>query len=109
VHLGFPAQPRYAHPKGAAIGSYRLPEGFIAVENGPKSERKDGAIAETYTHYPRMFQNGLIFQLVAALGRAVVLADYHSKLATGIAQDWGSVHTLNTLKDEGAPRAYSIG
>jgi hypothetical protein len=55
-----------------------------------------------------MFQNGLVFQFLAALGRAVVLADYHSKLAAGIAQDWGSIHTLNSLEEEGAPRAYSV-
>jgi len=61
VHLGFPAQPRYAHPKGTAIGSYRLPEGFIAVENGSETERKDGAVPETDTNYPRVFQNGLVF------------------------------------------------
>jgi hypothetical protein len=85
-----------------------LPEGFITVENGPKTERKDRAVSKADTHYPRMLQDGFIFQFLAAFGRAVVLADYHSKLAAGIAQDWGSVHTLNSLKEEGAPRAYSI-
>jgi len=108
VHLGFPAQPRNAHAKSAAVGSYRLPEGIIAVENGSETERKNGALPKTHTHDPRVFQNGLVFQLLAALGGAVVLADYHSKLAAGIAQDWGSIHTLNSLEEERAPRAYSI-
>ena len=85
-----------------------MPEGFITIENGPKTERKDRAVSKADTHYPRMLQDGLVFQFLTALGRAVVLADYHSKLAAGIAQDWGSIHTLNSLEEEGAPRAYSV-
>jgi len=56
-----------------------------------------------------MLQNGLVFQFLAALGCAVVLADYHGKLTAGIAQDRGSIHTLNSLEEERAPRAYSVG
>jgi len=107
VHLGFPAQPLDAYAKGAAVGSYRLSEGVITVENGPETERKDGPIPKAHTHYPRMLKNGLIFQL-PAVGCAVELADYHGKLAARIAQDWGSIHTLNSLEEERAPRAYSI-
>jgi hypothetical protein len=55
-----------------------------------------------------MLQDGLIFQFVAAVGCAVVLADYHGKFTAGIAQDWGTIHTLNSLEEERAPRAYSI-
>jgi hypothetical protein len=108
VHLGFTAQPSHAHPKGATISSDRLPEGFITIENGPKTERKDGSISKTDTYHPRVLEDGLIFQFVAAVGCAVVLADYHGKFAAGIAQDWGSIHTLNSLEEERAPRAYSI-
>jgi hypothetical protein len=54
-----------------------------------------------------MLENGLVFQ-PPAVGCAVELADYHGKLAAGIDQDWGSIHTLNSLEEERAPRAYSI-
>jgi hypothetical protein len=54
-----------------------------------------------------MLQNGILFQF-SAVSCAVKLADYHGKLAAGIAQDWGSIHTLNSFEDVRAPRAYSI-
>ena len=44
-----------------SMPSAHLPEGFIAVENGSETERKDGAVPETDTNYPRVFQNGLVF------------------------------------------------
>jgi len=55
-----------------------------------------------------MLQNGLVFQFAAAVGGAVLLTDYHGKFTAGIAQDWGSIHTLNSLKEERSPRAYSV-
>jgi hypothetical protein len=61
VHLGFAAQASNARPKGTAVSPNRLPEGFIAIENGSETERKDGAVPETDTNYPRVFQNGLVF------------------------------------------------
>jgi hypothetical protein len=54
-----------------------------------------------------VLQNGFIVYL-SVVGCAVELADYHGKLAARIAQDWGSIYTLNAFKDERAPRAYSI-
>jgi hypothetical protein len=108
VHFGLTTQPGDAHSKGAAVGSYRLPEGVITIEDSPESERKDGAVSKAYAHDPRVLQNRVVLQLTV-VGCAVELADYHGKLTAGIAQDWGSVHTLNSLKEEGAPRAYSVG
>jgi hypothetical protein len=84
-----------------------LPEGFVTVENGPETERKDGAVSKADAYYPRMLQNGPIFQFLA-VGCAVKLADYHGELSAGIDQDWGSVYTLNSLEEVRAPRAYSI-
>jgi N-acetylglucosamine-6-phosphate deacetylase len=107
VHLGLAAQPFHAHTKGAAIGAYCLAKRVITVKDGPKPERKDGAGAKADAYHTRMFQNGILFQF-PTVGCAVELADYHGKLAAGIAQDWGSIHTLNSFEDERAPRAYSI-
>jgi hypothetical protein len=55
-----------------------------------------------------MLENRFVLQFPAALGQAVVLADYHRKLAAGVAQDWGSIHTLNSIKEEGSPGTYSV-
>jgi hypothetical protein len=84
-----------------------LAEGFVTVENGPETERKNGAVSKADAYYPRMLQNGLVFQF-PAVGCAVELADYHGELTAGIDQDWGSVYTLNSLEEVRAPRAYSI-
>jgi hypothetical protein len=54
-----------------------------------------------------MLQNRLVLQF-SAVGGAVILADYHRKLAAGVAQDGGAIHALNSLKEEGSPGTYSV-
>jgi hypothetical protein len=54
-----------------------------------------------------MLQDRLVFQFFSFNG-AVVLADYHGKLAAGVAQDWGSIHALNSIEEERSPGSYSI-
>src|SRR5262249_54704232 len=105
MHFGFASQAGNTLAKSAAIATYRLPQRFIAIEDGSETEGKDRAGPETYADHSCVFQDGLVVQFS---GRAVVLADDYSKFAAGIAHHRGLVDTLNAFQQEGAPRARTI-
>jgi len=51
VHLGLAFKMRDAQTESAPIGTDRMPQAIIAVENGSKSEWQHSALAETDTYH----------------------------------------------------------
>ena len=99
VHLGLAPEPFDAQAEGAPVYPDGLAEGVVALENGSEAEGQHGGIAEAAAHYAGVLDGGFLIEL----GRVLVeFAHNHSKLAAGIAEDWGSVHALNILDYERA-------
>jgi hypothetical protein len=105
VHFGFAAKLGHADSKSAPVDPDRLAESVVAFEDGPKTERKHCGVPKAATHHAGVIDDGFLVKRGTGL---VEFAHNHSKLAAGIAEDWGSVHALYILNYERASGTSAI-
>ena len=89
VHLGLAAELVDVAEELALVGANGLAEDFIIVEDGSKSEGKDGGVLKAVRDDPGMVDAGLLIQ--SFLG--VVLADDDCEVACGIEKNLISAYT----------------
>src|SRR5207245_9358101 len=105
MHFCFALEVGDALPKRAAVRAYGVSQTVITVENRPEPERQHCSLTEAHTHYSGVLQNML---LVQTGGRAVKFAYNNRKVAAGVTQDCGSIHSLDPRQDKWPPCSCSV-
>jgi hypothetical protein len=82
-----------------------LPKRVVAVEDGSEPERQHRAGAETDAYHAGMLEDSF---LVYFMSSAIVLADHDSEVSARVAEDGGSIHTLDAFQEEGTPGTGTI-
>src|SRR5215471_6761399 len=106
VHLRLAAEPLYALFEGSSIGANGLAQRIVGIKNSSKTERQHGALPETQTNHTSMLEHGFLIQLP---GAALVFADDDREVPARIAEDGGTVHSLQTIEQKRTTRTVSIG
>jgi len=106
VHLGFATEFGDTHAEGPPVDPDGLAKRVVTLEDGSETEGKYGGIPKAAADHAGMVNCRFLIQLS---GIGVVFAHYHSKLAAGIAEDWGSIHALDVFDDKGASGTGAVG
>src|ERR1700674_4992337 len=99
MHLRFAPKLGDAFPERSTVGSDRLPQSVVGVEDCSKAKRQNGAGPEAHADHSGMFDDMLFFQLTI-FGCAVVFGDDDRKITAGIAENGGAIYALNAVHQE---------
>jgi hypothetical protein len=89
VHLGLSTELVDVAEELALVGANGLAEDFIIVEDGPKSEGKDGGVLKAVRDDPGMVDAGLLIQSF----KGIMLADDDGEVACGVEKNLISAYT----------------